>query len=313
MGGHRVGRFHLEYAALNQIRNIGVEQQRPLVSAYAFRQRELHHILVDVQDQQQRGVVAELLYAASLRAAVHQHADAAHVGIGPLRALHLAAVGVDPGDVLDLEFFVVLAGEEAAAAQHRIFVAERNQPLHESNLRLVLLRKIPIEPADFVVLAVGVVVSALGARKFIAGHNHRRALGEEQSPEHAAHLPLAERVDRRVIGGAFGAAIPGAIVGAAIAIILAVRFVVFFVVADHVVPSETVVRGDEIHAGPGLAALAVEEIAGSAKPGSDDGRGGLAAPEIADVIAKLIVPFGPAGRERADLIAAGAAIPRFGN
>ena len=50
----------------------------------------------------------------------------------------------------------------------------------------------------------------------------------------------------------------------AVAVVLAVRLVVLVVVGDEVVEREAVMRGDEIDAGPGLAAAAVEQVGRSA-------------------------------------------------
>ena len=72
-------------------------------------------------------------------------------------------------------------------------------------------------------------------------------------------------------------------------------------------------RGDEVDARPGLAAAMREEIGRSAKARRERLGGRLRAPEIAHRIAELVVPLGPAGREGADLVAAGAAIPRLGD
>ena len=64
---------------------------------------------------------------------------------------------------------VGLAGEERAAADVRLAAAERDQRLHEAEHLGVALDQPPVEPTDGVVLAVGVVVAALGAADFVAG------------------------------------------------------------------------------------------------------------------------------------------------
>ena len=89
--------------------------------------------------------------------------------------------------------------------------------LGEGQQLLPVLRKIPVEPGDVAVLAIGVVVAVLGAAELVAGEQHRRALREQQRRQHVALLPLAQRDDRRVVGRALGAAIPGAVVGTAVA------------------------------------------------------------------------------------------------
>ena len=71
--------------------------------------------------------------------------------------------------------------------------------------------------------------------------------------------------------------------------------------------------GDEVDARPGLSPAKVELVGRSAEPRRERLRAGFAAPEVADVIAKPVVPLGPARRKSAHLIAAGTAIPRFGD
>ena len=41
----------------------------------------------------------------------------------------------------------------------------------------VLFSEVPVEPADFIVLAIGVVIAELGAAHFIAHQQHGRSLG----------------------------------------------------------------------------------------------------------------------------------------
>ena len=54
----------------------------------------------------------------------------------------------------------------------------------------------PVDPADLVVLAVGVVVALLRAIQLVAGQQHGHALREEQRGQQVAHLAAAQRDDR---------------------------------------------------------------------------------------------------------------------
>ena len=53
----------------------------------------------------------------------------------------------------------------------------------------------PVEPARRVVLAVGVVVAALGAAELVAAEQQRHALGQQQRRQQVARLPRAQRQD----------------------------------------------------------------------------------------------------------------------
>src|ERR1700731_2004075 len=100
----------------------------------------------------------------------------------------------------------------------------------------------------------------------------------------------------------------------AVLVVLAVRLVVLVVVGDQVMHGETIVRGDEVDAGPGLAAAAAERIrrCGEARR-HFGGLAFVAFPERAHGVAELVVPFSPTRWEAADLIAAGTDVPRFGD
>src|SRR5258708_2677264 len=71
---------------------------------------------------------------------------------------------------------------------------------------------IPIDPADFVILAISVVVAGLRVGDLIAGEDKRQALRQQQTCELvSAELP-AQRNDRRLIARALMAAhaeVPG--------------------------------------------------------------------------------------------------------
>src|SRR5687767_12290110 len=117
--GHLVHMADFELRLFGAVREVGVRAQRPAVAAGRGRQLELHHVLPRIEDDEQRRELAAAPDAGFLGAAVEQHAEAAVVGVIPVLLAHLLAAGIHPGHVLDLEFFVVLAGEPAQAAQDR--------------------------------------------------------------------------------------------------------------------------------------------------------------------------------------------------
>jgi hypothetical protein len=137
---------------------------------------------------------------------------------------------------------------------------------------------------------------------------------EQQRGEEIAHLPVAQGVDFRVVGRAFDAVVPRQVVVAAVLIVFVVGFVVLVVVRHQIVEGEAVVGGDEIDLEYGrrprwlnMSPEAVMRLAKSARLAF------VAFPEGAHGVAELVVPFHPARREVADLIAAGATVPRFGD
>ncbi|MDT4872467.1 hypothetical protein FQZ97_1076520 [compost metagenome] len=100
----------------------------------------------------------------------------------------------------------------------------------------------------------------------------------------------------------------------AVAVVLAVGFVVLVVVRHQVVQREAVVRGDEVDARGGpLARPAVQVFRTGDALGHLADEPAVAFPEAAQPVAVLVVPLGPAEREVADLVAAVAQVPRFGD
>src|SRR5262245_25055656 len=100
----------------------------------------------------------------------------------------------------------------------------------------------------------------------------------------------------------------------AVAVVLAIGLIVLVVVGDEIVEVEAVMGSDEVDARPRLAATLVEQVS---RPGDalDEIRNlpGVSFPEAAHSVAEFVVPFRPARRELADLVAAGADVPWFGD
>ena len=103
---------------------------------------------------------------------------------------------------------------------------------------------------------------------------------------------VAHAVDLRIVGRSFDAAIPGTIMTLAIAVLIAVGFVVFVVVTHDIVEREPVVRGDEINAGVGAAAVVLIKIRAAGQSIADFAdQSFIAAPETPHRVAKFSVPL----------------------
>ena len=72
--------------------------------------------MVGVEADVERAIAAALPDAGGLGATVEQHAEAERVAVGPVLVAHLLAVRAQPGHILDVEFGIVVPGEEALAA-----------------------------------------------------------------------------------------------------------------------------------------------------------------------------------------------------
>ena len=97
---------------------------------------------------------------------VDEHGEGLGVVAMPVVLVHVFAVVLEPGDVLQLAAHSRLTVEPGTATEHRMFPTETNQLLREGEKMLVGL--LPVQPGDLVVLTIGVVVSLLSSTQFIA-------------------------------------------------------------------------------------------------------------------------------------------------
>src|SRR5690606_29923693 len=112
----------------------------------------------------------------------------------------------------------------------------------------------------------------------------------------------------------FDAVVPREVIVAAVAIVLVVVLVVLLVVGHQILEGEAVVGGDEVHRAERPATALVEQVTRGRQAGGEIGELAVVAfPECTYGVAELVVPFRPARREAANLVAAGAAVPRLGD
>src|SRR5207249_2258541 len=90
------------------------------------------------------------------------------IGIVPTRLEELAAVPANVGHVP----LVYLAVKETGAVNGGMAFAEVDHELPEPEQAAVFLHLLPVEPAQWAVLAIGVVVALLRAADLIARQNH---------------------------------------------------------------------------------------------------------------------------------------------
>ena len=184
----------------------------------------------------------------------------------------------------------------------------------EAEYVLVRFQTAPVVPARFVVLAVGVVVAALRAAKFVPAEQHRHAARDQQRQQEVLDLAFPDGVDLVIGCVTFRAVILGEILGRAVVVVLTVRFIVLLPIAHEILQREAVVTGDEIDARVGaFAGLGVDVGAAADALGEHTKQPIVAAPEPSHVVAVLTVPLRPAAvGEAPDLIRSGG-IPRLGN
>src|SRR5271165_4858476 len=111
----------------------------------------------------------------------------------------------------------------------------------------VLVHQSPIEPADLVILAIGVVVTFLRATHLVASHERWNATREQEDGKKVANLTVAERVDVGIVRITLCATVPAKVVVNAVTVGLAVCLVMLLVVRDHIVEGKSVVTGHEVN------------------------------------------------------------------
>src|SRR3954451_2546796 len=157
----------------------------------------------------------------------------------------------------------------------------------------------PGDPADLVVLAIGIVVAELRVADLVAGENQRQALREQQTSELVFSQAPPQRDDFRIVGRTFNAAIVAQVVVGAVAIVLAIGLVVLFVVAEQVGERKTVMHRDMINSGAQRAAVMVKQIGRSGHAiGYLADQASLATPVSPQRAAITVVPFRPLRRKR---------------
>ena len=183
--------------------------------------------------------------------------------IRPVLVGHLRAVLAHPHHVL-LAAAVEHPAEERAPPQHRVRPEDlQGLPREREHVEVAVL---PVEPAELVVLAVGVVVAPLRPSDLVAAEEHPHPLREDERGHQVALHPLADLDDLRLVGRALDAPVVREVLVGAVLVVLAVRLVVLLRVHDQVLQREAVVRGHEVDRGVGVAAARLVQVAGAGEP-----------------------------------------------
>src|SRR5437660_2079105 len=122
------------------------------------------------------------------------------------------------------------ARQEPVTTENRELLPQFYEAAREPGQRARFIAdRVPIEPADFVVLRIGIVVALLRARELVPGQNHRCALREQKCGQKIPHLSEADAADFGVVSWSLDTVVAGKIVRVAVLIVLAIRFVVLLV------------------------------------------------------------------------------------
>src|SRR6184192_1518801 len=100
-----------------------------------------------------------------------------------------------------------------------MFFSKLYQFSRELKELILLFVTLPVEPTDLVILTISVVVAGLCPTPLISAAEHRHAFGKKECRKKIPALPVAQRIDLRVIGRTFDAAIPRLIIVIAVAVL----------------------------------------------------------------------------------------------
>src|SRR6266571_5150470 len=137
--------------------------------------------------------------------------------------------------------------EPATPAKHRVLASQPDQPAHD--LQQLPVDLIPVDPRQFIVLAVSIVVSRLRPAELVTHEQHRHALREEECGQAVTFLLRAQPDDGGVVSVALHAAVPRAVMRLTVGVVLAIRLVVLLVVGDKIAEGKAIVGGYEVDAG----------------------------------------------------------------
>src|ERR671913_2339583 len=92
-----------------------------------------------------------------------QHTDGSRFSVVPVGGSQFVSRGVPPAYVFVFPIDLTRTFQECVASQARRLPAQREKLSDERSEPGALRRQAPIDPTDFVVLTVSIVVAALGA------------------------------------------------------------------------------------------------------------------------------------------------------
>src|SRR5215471_6832971 len=178
----------------------------------------------------------------------------------------------------------------------------------------MLCKQRPIEPAGFVVLAIGVVVPKLCSPHFVTHEKHGHTKGKHRHGQKVFYLPVSELLHAGVIGRTFNAAVPTSIVVRPVAVVFAICFVVLVIIRDEVVEREPVMARNKINALLGLTFFMTVNC-GAAKQsvGKVSDRMVFPAKKTPDIVSKPPVPLLPAISNKAANLIKPSRVPGFGD
>ena len=131
----------------------------------------------------------------------------------------------------------------------RMILAVADHKFEEFEQIAVFFKQIPVQPGNFIVLAISVVVSGLRITEFIPGQKHWRSSAAHEYCAGIADHSETKGKDIRIRSIPFHSTVPAPVVVGTIRIIPAVCFIVLFIIGIKIIKGKTIVAGKEINTG----------------------------------------------------------------
>ena len=128
----------------------------------------------------------------------------------------------------------IIGFDIARWSKRRVRVSHRDHVARKFEKFLLAFVERPIQPGQFVVLTIGIVIALLRHAKLVAAEHHRHAMAEQDRSEQIATCLEAPVEHSRFVTWSLDTKIESKIVVGAIAIVLAVGFIVFLVVGNKI-------------------------------------------------------------------------------
>src|ERR1700733_8734147 len=112
----------------------------------------------------------------------------------------------------------------------------------------MLLDQAPVKPAHLVILAIGIVVAALGSAELVAPKQHGNSTRNKQRQQEIFDQAGSHALDYRIPAGPLHAAIVAVVSVVSIAAKLAVFVIVLLPVAHQIVQCEPIMASNKVKA-----------------------------------------------------------------
>ena len=135
-----------------------------------------------------------------------------------------------PGNIRIATANRVSSRQKLRLAKCGVRFAKCDHALYESQKVTESTGERPIEPVPFLILTIGIVISALATATFISHVDHRNALTYKEQCNGVFLLPQPQRVNGRVIRFTLNAGVPTVIVIGTVIVVLAIVEVALFII-----------------------------------------------------------------------------------